>query len=67
MLSAEEFENLTTISLGGDQLTRVTFDSARQLRAGTHTRTDRLEQLYPIIEEMFHVQQDLLDVYMQMV
>lgn len=39
----------------------MTFDSARHLRAGTHTRTDRLEQLYPVIEEMFHVQQDLLE------
>ncbi|WAR09365.1 LOW QUALITY PROTEIN: hypothetical protein MAR_019323, partial [Mya arenaria] len=57
----EDFENTATIPLGGDQLTRVTFDSARYLRAGTHTRTERLEHFTPVIEELFHVQQDLLE------
>lgn len=63
MFSADEFENLVKIALGGDQLTRVTFDSARLLRAGTHSRTERLEQFSPVIEELFHVQQDLLEVH----
>jgi hypothetical protein len=57
-----EFENTATIPLGGDQLTRVTFDSARSLRAGAHSRSDRLEQFAPVIEELFHVEQDLLEV-----
>lgn len=57
-----EFENTATIPLGGDQLTRVTFDSARSLRAGAHSRSDRLEQFSPVIEELFHIEQDLLKV-----
>ncbi|XP_053398465.1 uncharacterized protein LOC128556828 [Mercenaria mercenaria] len=58
---AEKFKNSLSIPLGGDQLTRVAFDSARQLRAGAHTRTERLEQFTPVVEEMYHVQQDLLE------
>ncbi|KAH3719422.1 hypothetical protein DPMN_062255 [Dreissena polymorpha] len=52
---------MASIPLGGDQLTRVTFDSARVLRSGTHSRTERFDQLSPVIEELFHVQQDLLE------
>lgn len=48
--------------LGGEQLTRVTFDSARSLRAVAHNRSDRLEQFSPAIEELFHIEQDLLEV-----
>ena len=57
----DDFENVK-ITLGGDQLTRVCFDSAKNLCAGTHTATERLEQLSPVIEELFHVEQDLLEV-----
>ncbi|XP_052236206.1 uncharacterized protein LOC127847989 [Dreissena polymorpha] len=52
---------MASIPLGGDQLNRVTFDSARVLRSGTHSRTERFDQLSPVIEELFHVQQDLLE------
>ena len=57
----EDFES-ASVPLGGDQLTRVCFNSAKNLRASARTRTDKLEQLSPIIEELFHVEQDLLDV-----
>ena len=50
------------VTLGGDQLTRVNLDSARALHAGTHTPLERFEHLSPVIEELFHVQQDLLEV-----
>ncbi len=60
-ISETEFNNSHT-PLGGDQLTRVCFDSAKNLRAGAHTRDERLEHLSPVIEELFHVEQDLLEV-----
>ncbi|XP_077867383.1 uncharacterized protein LOC144356546 [Saccoglossus kowalevskii] len=56
----DEFET-ASIPLGGDQLTRVFFDSAKNLRAGTHTPTERLEQISPVVEEFFHMEQDLLE------
>ena len=62
LFSGDEFNNMASIPLGGDQLTRVTFDSARVLRSGTHSRTERFDQLSPVIEKLFHVQQDLLEV-----
>lgn len=49
-------------TLGGDQLTRCHLDSAKDLRAGAHEKLERFENLTPILEEMFHVQQDLLEV-----
>ena len=50
------------ITTGGDQLTRVNLDSAKMLRLGAHTAKERFENLTPVIEELFHVQQDLLEV-----
>ena len=50
------------VTVGGDQLTRSHLDSAKSLTAGMHTPTERLDQLDPIVEEFFHVQQDLLEV-----
>ena len=60
--SAEDFEKEFTI-LGGDQLVRVRTSSARSLKAGAHTRDERLEGLFPEIIEFFHVQQDFLEVW----
>lgn len=31
------------------------------MRAGAHSRSDRLEQFSPVIEELFHIEQDLLE------
>lgn len=50
------------VTVGGDQLTRVRLDSAKNLRAGVHSSIERFEHLHPIVEELFHVQQDLLEV-----
>ena len=59
----EEFVNGDVkVTVGGDQLTRCHLDSAKLLRAGAHTSLQRFENLFPMIEEFFHVQQDLLEV-----
>ena len=50
------------MTVGMDQKFRVVSDSAKGLRAGTRTPMDRLDPLDPILEEMFHVSQDLLEV-----
>jgi hypothetical protein len=49
------------VTLGGDQQVRVNMDSAKMLRAGTHSPAERLQQFSPIVIEFFHVQQDLLE------
>ena len=50
------------VPVGGDQLTRVRLQGAKALRAGALTPEDRFEHLEPVIVEMFHTQQDLLEV-----
>jgi len=61
-IGAEYDSGQIHVTIGGDQLTRSHLDSAKMLRGGTHTATDQLAQLGPIVEEYFHIQQDLLDV-----
>ncbi|XP_061170356.1 uncharacterized protein LOC133179673 [Saccostrea echinata] len=56
---ASELEGLQ-VPVGGDQLTRVRFQGAKALRAGCHTIQERMEQLNPIIIELFHTLQDFL-------
>ena len=51
-----------TIPLGGDQLVRIRVSGARDLRAGAHTKEERLETIFPEIVEFFHVQQDFMEV-----
>ena len=46
----------------GDQLTRVRATSARHLRAGCHTLTDRLAHTEPDVFELWHAKQNLLMV-----
>ena len=46
----------------GDQLTRVRATSARHLRAGCHTLTDRLAHTRPDVFELWHAKQNLLMV-----
>lgn len=48
--------------LSGDQLTRVRATSARHLRAGCHTPTDRLQHTEPDVFELWHEKQNLLMV-----
>ncbi|XP_014673544.1 PREDICTED: uncharacterized protein LOC106813828 [Priapulus caudatus] len=57
----DELEALR-VPVGGDQLTRVRLQGAKALRAGTHTTQQRLDQLFPVIVELFHTQQDFLEV-----
>ena len=60
-ISGRDFNN-SDVTLGGDQKTRVFYDSAKNLRKGTHTRHERLDSLNPIVGEFFHLEQDLLEV-----
>lgn len=46
----------------GDQLTRVRATSARNLRAGCHTATDRLAHTGPDVFELWHAKQNFLMV-----
>lgn len=48
--------------VGGDQMTRVNLQSAKNLRRGCFTQAERLEHLHPIIMEMFHTLMDFLEV-----
>ena len=57
----DEFEK-AIIPLGGDQLVRIRSTGAKDLRAGAHTRDERLEPISPELEELFHVTQDFLEV-----
>ena len=50
------------IGVGGDQMVRCHMDSARRLRAGTDEALVSFCHLTPILEELFHVQQDFLEV-----
>ena len=61
VLTADDFEDIS-IPLGGDQLVRVRMQGSKGLRKGSHTRDQRLELLNPVMEELFHVAQDFLDV-----
>lgn len=59
-ISGDSFEDAKII-LGGDQLVRVRMSGAKDL-AGAHTAVERMEIFDPVIEELFHVEQDFLDV-----
>ena len=62
--SVRDLDNLRT-PVGGDQLTRVRLQGAKDLRARSLTAKDRLEHLNPIVVEMFHTLQDFLEVHCQ--
>lgn len=53
------------IPVGGDQLTRVRLDGAKNLRLGAHTPEERFDNLCPVIVEMFHTQMDFLEKTMK--
>lgn len=46
----------------GDQLTRVRFAEAKDLRAGCHTSKDRLDHLYPFRCAAWHTKRSFLKV-----
>lgn len=60
-LLANDLDKLK-IPVGGDQLTRVRLQGAKACQDGALTAADRLEHMEPIIVEMFHTLQDLLEI-----
>lgn len=57
----DEFETVK-VTLGGDQLVRVRMSGAKDLLAGAYTAAERMEIFDPVVEELFHVEQDYLEV-----
>ena len=47
---------------GGDQLTKVRFAGAINLRLMSPTSTGRLEHVQPVVCELWHLKQDYLEV-----
>ncbi len=47
---------------GGDQLTKVRFKGAINLRLLSVTPTGRLEHVQPVVCELWHMKQDYLEV-----
>ena len=56
---------ITTVHVGGDQLTRCRFSGAKRLRAGALTNSARFEHLGPISFEFFHLQMAILTLIYQ--
>ena len=50
------------VVVGGDQLTRVRLEGAKDLRMLSISEAGRLQHLHPVICEFWHMKQDLLEV-----
>lgn len=61
LILGEEFPQIK-VPVGGDQLTRERLQWAKALRSGALTSLERLDNLSPMIVELFHTIQDFLEV-----
>lgn len=55
-------EDMPNILIGGDQLTRERFSSAKLLRLGGESTSERFQKLTPVVSHFFHMGMKLLNV-----